>query len=103
MIDNSSTGAINLLKSRIEQEARELETLKNEHRRKQQDCDRRKQDYDRKQKEAEDLNRRYGESKAEVDKVQTEITRLEQQRQRNTSELESLVRNFQMAAKNAKK
>lgn len=103
MIDNSSTGAINLLKNRIEQEARELETLNNDHRRKQQDCDRRKQDYDRKQKEAEDLNRRYVESKAEVDKVQADITRLEQQRQRNVSELESLQRNIQMAIKNAKK
>lgn len=103
MIDTSSTAAINLLKNRIDQENRELETLKNEHRRKQQESDRRKQEYDRKQREADDLKKRYEESKVEVEKVQAEISRLEEQRRRNLGELDAMQRNIQLAIKNAKK
>ena len=71
-----------------------METLKNEHRRKQQDCDRRKQDYDRKQREADDLKKRYEESKAEVDNITRQIADQENRMRSNLSEMEAIKRNI---------
>lgn len=93
---NNTTGEQDLiqLKAKIEQEQRELDLAKQEHKRQQADADRKKVDFDHKQSDTDRAKNAYEESKATADQILVKIQKLEQQRERYHSEFESLQRNL---------